>query len=293
MMTKKPLERYSLILADREKARYLLSSDLEKKIKSAKDVLRSCRFCERRCGVNRLKGQRGYCGVLNPRIASEFLHWGEERALIPSYTIFFSGCTFRCVYCQNWDISQYPHRGVYVKPKTLASMISSTKGSNVNWVGGDPSPNIHYILQVLDSLDRNIPQIWNSNMYLSEEAMGLLDGVIDVYLTDFKYGNDRCAERLSDVREYTKILQRNHLMAEDQCEVLIRHLVLPEHLECCTKPILEWISENMKNPAVNIMEQYRPEYKAMEYEELRRGLTREEYMGAVEFGTELGLHILP
>lgn len=292
-MTKKPLGKYSLVLAGREKARYLLSRDLGKKIKSAEGILKNCRFCERRCGVNRLKGQRGYCRVLEPRIASEFLHWGEEHELIPSYTIFFSGCTFRCVYCQNWDISQYPQRGSYIKPKTLANMISSTKGLNVNWVGGDPTPNIHYILQVLDNLDRNIPQIWNSNMYLTEEAMGLLDGVIDVYLTDFKYGNDRCAERLSDAKNYTKIIKRNHMLSEDQCEVVIRHLVLPGHLECCTKPILRWISENMKNPAVNIMDQYHPEYKAMEYEELRKKTGPEEYNQAVDFGRELGLSILP
>lgn len=292
-MTKKPLERYSSILAGREKSRYLLCTELGEKINAAEDILHACRFCERRCGVNRLMGQRGYCRVLESRITSEFLHWGEEAELIPSYTIFFSGCTFRCVYCQNWDISQYPGGGIYIKPERLAEMITKTEGINVNWVGGDPTPNIHYILQVLDNLDGNIPQIWNSNMYLTEEAMKLLDGVIDVYLTDFKYGNDECAERLSDARNYTEVIKRNHKLAEEQCEVIIRHLILPEHLECCTKPILEWISENMENPAVNMMGQYRPEYKAMGYGELQRRLNHVEYQEAIDFGRELGLNILP
>jgi len=292
MRTKKGLKRYFSILEGEEKAKYLLCKNLDEKIKSAEEIMRSCHFCERRCGANRIDGRRGYCGVLESRIASEFIHYGEEPELIPSYTIFFSGCTFKCVYCQNWDISQYPERGVHIRPMTLASMISRVRAINVNWVGGDPTPNIFYILEVLRYSERNIPQIWNSNMYLTEESMRLLDGVIDLYLTDFKYGNDQCAERLSKVKNYTEIIKRNHKIAEKQGEVIIRHLVLPGHLECCTKPILQWISENLKNVRVNIMEQYHPEYRAMEYDELRRRLTYEEFQEAVKFGEDLGLDLV-
>ncbi len=292
MRDKKSLRGYFSILEGAGKAKYLVCENLDEKVNTARGIMGNCHFCERRCGVNRLEGERGYCGVLESRIASEFIHWGEEPELIPSYTIFFSGCTFRCVYCQNWDISQYPERGVYIQPETLSNMISTSEARNVNWVGGDPTPNLYYILRVLRHSRGNIPQVWNSNMYLTEESMRLLDGVMDVYLTDFKYGNNQCAMRLSDARGYTEIVQRNHRTAENQGEVIIRHLVLPGHLECCTKPILQWISENMGDVRVNIMGQYHPEYRAGEYDELNRRLTYEEFLDAAGFGRDLGLDLV-
>ncbi len=290
MSAKKPLDRYLSILDGKEKASFLLCRNLDGKLNKAGEILESCHLCERRCGANRLEGEKGFCRVLEPRIASEFSHLGEESELVPSYTIFFSGCTFSCVYCQNWDISQFPNRGIEIKPETMADMISRANAKNVNWVGGDPTPNLPYILKVLTKLERNIPQVWNSNMYLTKESMQLLDGVIDIYLTDFKYGNDRCAERLSGVKNYMAVTQRNHLLAQKQAEVIIRHLVLPEHLDCCTRPILEWISENLgRTVKVNVMAQYRPEHKAMDYEELTRRLTWNEFQHALNLAKELDL----
>jgi len=293
MSAKKPFDRYASILDGREKASFLLCRNLDGKLSKAGKILESCHLCERRCGVNRLNGERGFCRVLEPRIASEFIHLGEESEIVPSYTIFFSGCTFQCIYCQNWDISQFPNRGVEIKPETMADMISRANARNVNWVGGDPTPNLPYVLEVLTKLERNIPQIWNSNMYLSEESMQLLDGVIDIYLTDFKYGNDECAERLSKAKNYMEITKRNHLIAGKQAEVIIRHLVLPGHLDCCTQPILEWISENLgREVKVNVMAQYRPEHKAMDYEELTRRLTWDEFQHALNLAKELGMHLV-
>jgi putative pyruvate formate lyase activating enzyme len=124
----------------------------------------------------------GKCNARRARITSEFLHLGEETVLIPSHTIFFSGCTFQCVFCQNWDISQ-KISGFYVEPEKLASIIIKRRSEgarNVNWVGGDPTPNLPYILKVLKELTVNVPQIWNSNMYCSKETMNLLNGIIDV-----------------------------------------------------------------------------------------------------------------
>ncbi|MGY5881595.1 MAG: radical SAM protein, partial [Candidatus Thorarchaeota archaeon] len=266
--------------------------DLAEKVEAASEILKSCRFCERRCGIDRTKGERGFCRVLEPSISSEFLHFGEESELVPSYTIFFSGCTFKCVFCQNWDISQNPDNGVHIKAETLAKMIDKTGGINVNWVGGDPTPNLLYILEVISMLKRNIPQVWNSNMYLTEEAMNLLDGVIDLYLTDFKYGCDRCAKKLSDAPRYWGITTRNHLHARERAELIIRHLVMPGHLDCCTKQILAWISENLGDTVrVNVMDQYRPEYKAHRFQDINRSLDRKEYQEAIEHAQDLGLNL--
>ncbi len=286
------LSNYFQIIEGTKKAGFLLCKDLKEKAESAREILKSCHLCERRCHVNRLEGKQGFCGVLEARVASEFVHVGEEPELVPSYTIFFSGCTFHCVYCQNWDISQYPFRGEYIKPEILAGMISNIRAKNVNWVGGEPTPNLPYVLDVLTHLKTNIPQIWNSNMYLTEESMDLLNGVIDVYLTDFKYGNDKCARNLSDAKNYWEITTRNHLIAREQAEMIIRHLVLPNHLECCTKPILEWISENLENVKVNLMDQYRPEWRAMDFREISRKLTHTEFQEALRFADELGIDLI-
>jgi putative pyruvate formate lyase activating enzyme len=266
---------------------------LDLKIEIAHRLYQSCCFCEHQCRVNREK-TLGKCGVQESRIASEFLHFGEEPPLVPSYTIFFSGCTFQCVFCQNWDISQRKC-GISVPPKNIAEKIKQRirQGArNVNWVGGDPTPNLLFILKVLKELDANIPQVWNSNMYCSEETMKLLHGVIDVYLTDFKYGNDSCAQRLSKVEKYISVVARNHVSAYQNGEVIVRHLVMPNHMLCCSYPVLEWIKQNTPDVLVNIMGQYRPEYRADEYKEIAQAVSREEYQQVKEYAEHLGLFLI-
>jgi len=273
---------------------YQPPSLLDLKVELARRILKSCHFCERRCGEDRTAGEVGVCGVgEKSRIASEFLHTGEEPELVPSYTIFFSGCTFKCCLCQNWDISQYPEGGVEVSPKTLAKSIEAHRregARNVNWVGGEPTPNLHNILAALNECEVNVPSVWNSNMYMSMEAMKLLFGTQDVYLTDLKYGNDACALKYSKVPNYWKVVTRNHRLAFVDAELIIRHLVLPTHIECCTRPTLTWIAENLGPMVrVNVMGQYRPEYKAHEFEELRRCPTSEEMDEAFEIAYKVGL----
>ncbi|MFW6305728.1 MAG: radical SAM protein, partial [Candidatus Saliniplasma sp.] len=136
--------------------------------------------------------------------------------------------------------------------------------------------NIAYILEVLSHMDSHLPQIWNSNMYLSKDGMNLLAKLMDVYLTDFKYGNDECAERLSGIKNYTDIVKRNHKIAEKTGDLIIRHLVLPNHIECCTIPLMEWIDEELSSRTVNIMTQYRPSYHSNEYLEIDRYLNKRE-----------------
>ncbi|MBI4999961.1 MAG: radical SAM protein [Euryarchaeota archaeon] len=257
----------------------------------ARRTLRSCRFCERACGADRGAGETGYCGVAEPRVASEFVHLGEEPELVPSHTIFFSGCTLKCVYCQNWDISQDPSAGKAVAPKTIAGWIGRRDGyvRNVNWVGGDPTPALALVLDVLAESDARLAQVWNSNMYLSERAMRILAGTMDVYLADLKYGNDDCALGLSDAPRYWATVTRNLRIARESGELLVRHLVLPGHVECCSLPALEWLAKGAPDAKVNVMAQYRPGYKAS------GGLARRPTMGEVlsvqRRALELGLDL--
>lgn len=268
---------------------------LDLKFELGRRLLNPCRICERKCNVNRLEGEAGYCKVKETKVTSKFVHWGEEPELIPSYTIFFSRCTFECIFCQNWDISQRD-RGHYISPSNLATSVEGMLGGvrNVNWVGGDPTPNLVYILDVLKLCNAPLPQVWNSNMYLTEDAMSLLDGITDVYLTDFKYGNDSCAKKLSRVMRYFEIVSRNHRIANNQCEIVLRHLVLPNHLECCTKPILDWVSDNLDTSRirVNVMDQYHPEYKAREFEGMDRRLASREFNKAYHYAEDLDLNVI-
>jgi len=275
---------------------------LDLKIELALRILKECHLCERRCGVDRTSGEKGHCGVQDARISSEFIHMGEEPDLVPSYTIFFSGCTFNCVFCQNWDISTRPGSGQEVDPSDLAQRIERRAGTekngrviskvkNVNWVGGDPTSNLPFILDVLKRCRANVPQVWNSNMYLSVETMKLLNGIVDVYLTDWKYGNDKCALRLSNAPNYTEIIERNHRLGREQAEMIIRHLVLPGHIDCCTRPALTWIAENLRGVQVNVMAQYRPEHRALEFDDIARPLKMAEYREAIEIAETLGLDL--
>ena len=290
------LERYYAILKGREKARYLKSKEngaFDELLEKARDMFHHCNLCEHRCNVDRSR-QKGVCGVTKASIATHFMHYGEESFLIPSYTIFFSGCNFKCVYCQNWDISQR-QAGLYIEPEKMAEYIEKAyeRGAkNINWVGGEPTPNIPYILETLKNSNVNIPQIWNSNMYLTTEAMELLKGFVDVYLTDFKYGNDDCAFRLSKIRNYTNVVERNHEIAYEDAILVIRHLVLPGHVECCSKPIMEWISENVPDALVNIMDQYYPTYRAYEYEGLNRKISIDEYNEVYRYAKKLGINVI-
>lgn len=268
---------------------------LELKHRIAEMLTERCEFCERKCRVNRKKGELGWCRVgYQTRVSSAFEHIGEEPELIPSGTIFFSGCNMSCRYCQNWEISQYPQSGEVWSPQKIARWVEYHRGfgvRNLNLVGGEPTPNLHNIIAALGECEANIPVIWNSNMLMSEKAMELLNGIVDVYLADFKYGNDRCAARLSLFPSgYWETLTRNSLLAAEHAEILYRHLVLPNHVECCSKPVLSWIAKNLGDRVrVNIMSQYRPEYKALEIEEISRRITREEYLEVVNYAKKVGL----
>ena len=267
-------------------------SYLDLKIKIAQKIFENCYFCEMRCYVNRITN-KGFCGVMNPKIASEFLHTGEEAPLVPSHTIFFTGCNFGCIYCQNFDISQFSEAGMEISEEQLAKIIDQRRkdGSrNVNFVGGDPAPNLLYILKAMKLCSENVPVIWNSNFYMSEDAMKLLDGFVDLFLSDFKYGSSKCAERLSKVSKYWEVVTRNHKIAKNSGNMIIRHLVLPDHVECCSKPILKWISENLgKETIVNIMGQYRPVYRAQECEEIVRYPSHQELEETISYAKKVGL----
>jgi len=290
------LDNYFAILQDKKKPRFQENKHkLNKKIDEAFQILKNCELCERKCHVDRTNGKKGFCQLTNEMIVSSYFdHLGEEPFLVPSFTVFFWSCTFQCQFCQNWDISQRIKKGIVIDEKKLASIIDQhAYCKNVNFVGGDPVPQLPFILKTLTYVKANIPVVWNSNFYMSKKSMNLLKGIVDVYLSDFKYGNNKCAERLSKVSNYFSIIKRNHLLAFKDSELVIRHLVMPNHIECCSKPILRFIEENFKDKViVNIMDQYRPEYKAKNYSDINRFVTDKEFKTVVNFAEKLNLKFI-
>ena len=273
---------------------------LHGKAELARRLASPCRLCERRCMTPRRGGRVGACRLAwDVYVHSAFLHLGEEAPLVPSGTIFYGGCNFTCVYCQNFDVSQtQPRQGVRVTPRRLAAIQDALAGRgarNINHVGGDPTPSLHVIVESLLYVESSVPQLWNSNFYMSSEAMELLVDLIDIWLPDFKYGNDRCAARLSAVPRYWEVVTRNLRVAAEHGDMIIRHLVLPGHLECCTRPVLEWIARNLPRDKilVNVMEQYRPMHLVARYPrrwpDIARRPRLEEVEEARRLASSLGL----
>ena len=264
--------------------------------------LEECILCERKCGVNRIEGEKGFCFLTSDTyVSSAFLHMGEESILVPSGTIFFQGSNFGCVFCQNYDISQawkakqdINDIAKVVDKKKLASIADNLaeKGAlNINYVGGDPIPNIYTILGNLNYQTTNICQLWNSNFYLTLKSLSLLVDLMDFWLPDFKYGNNECAEKYSGIKHYYDLLTRNLKIIHDKGsgEIIVRHLVMPNHIDCCSKPILDYISKEVPNCVVNIMAQYRPSYHSSSYPEINRTPTMQEMQEVKNYADELGI----
>jgi putative pyruvate formate lyase activating enzyme len=268
----------------------------------ANKYLENCIFCERKCEVNRINGEKGFCLISKDSfISSAFLHSGEEAPLVPSGTIFFQGCNFGCVFCQNYDISQawknkreIEDVAQKIDTKELASVAEKLvdRGAiNINYVGGDPIPNIHTIVGSLNYQHSNICQLWNSNFYLTDKSLSLIIDLMDFWLPDFKYGNNECGKKYSGIDNYFHFVSRNHKRIHDEGsgEICIRHLVMPNHIECCSKPILNYIAKELPKAVVNIMGQYRPQWKSSKYTEINRRPTSQEMIQVKNYADKLGI----
>jgi putative pyruvate formate lyase activating enzyme len=268
--------------------------------------LEECIFCERQCKVNRIDNEKGFCLISKDSyISSVFLHMGEEAPLIPSGTIFFQGCNFGCIFCQNYDISQawkgkkniedIAQKVDSQKLAVIADNLVAKGAININYVGGDPIPNIHTIIGSLNFQKSNITQLWNSNFFLTNQSLSLILDFMDFWLPDFKYGNNECAKKYSGIDNYYDVITRNLKRIHNQGsgEIIIRHLVMPNHVECCSKPILEYVAKEVPKSVLNIMGQFRPEFNAYKYKEINRKPTVNEMHTVKNYADELGILFKP
>ncbi|MGA1821986.1 MAG: radical SAM protein [Thermoplasmatota archaeon] len=288
------------------------SGELRNKIDRAMEMLGSCTVCPRNCGVDRTIGETGFCRMGRKAVVASYgPHFGEERPLVGrsgSGTIFFSGCNLACQYCQNWDISQRIS-GRETDPQDLAGIMMKVQGfgcHNINLV----SPS-HVVPQFLEALDYacmkglEIPIVYNTGGYDSLETLKILDGIVDIYMPDMKYSDPSLGSELSLVPEYPKVnraaVKEMHRQVGDlvmdgdgvaRRGLLVRHLVLPNGA-AGTEEIVRFLADEISpNTYVNIMDQYRPEYKAMEHPIVDRRLSSSEFGKAVRSAREAGLHRL-
>ena len=287
------------------------TGELKKRAEKLWAIMESCQLCPRRCGVNRLKGMRGFCRAPGATlvVSSFHPHFGEERPLVGnggSGTIFLTHCNLRCVFCQNWEISQLG-RGSERDIDELAGMMLRLQKigcHNVNLV----TPT-HYSAPILKALDiaaergLRLPIVYNTSGWERLEILKLLDGIVDIYLPDFKYwDSDMSAKYSSGAESYPEVAKAAILEMHRQVGVakpaqdgimqrglMIRHLVMPNNVGGSEK-IMEWIAGNLpKDTYVNIMAQYNPVHKAYDYPEISRRITSEEYKKVVERAQEMGL----
>jgi putative pyruvate formate lyase activating enzyme len=292
---------------------YLYSSFYGRRDMSGKliDMMASCNLCPRRCGVNRLGDEVGYCGIgADARVSSYGPHFGEEAELVGkggSGTIFFAGCNLRCIFCQNHDISQeYVGADVSIDELVDIMMALERQGAaNINFV----SPS-HVAAHVAEVIERargkglSIPTVYNTGGYDSIETLRELEGLIDIYMPDIKYSDGAIAKKLSGAEDYPEVnrsavkemhRQVGDLAIEDGVAVkglLVRHLVLPNGLAGSFE-IIDFLAEEVSaNTAINVMAQYRPCWHAGLCKEVNRYPKAEEIAEVQEYAKEKGLRVL-
>ena len=285
------------------------SAKLRERVDAAVSLLEHCSICPRSCNINRLADDVGKCRTPREAIVSSYgPHFGEEAPLVGKHgsgTIFFTNCNLRCLFCQNYSISQLG-QGQKVSKKELAyiMLFLQARGChNINLV----SPT-HVVPQVLEALELaaesglHIPLVYNSGGYDSVETLQILDGVIDIYMPDMKYDDDDIARDLSGVESYPEInkaaIKEMHRQTGDlevdeegiaQRGLLIRHLVLPHGL-AGTEHIMNFISNEVsRDTYVNIMNQYHPCYKASQIPSLNRRISSTEFCEALSLAQEAGI----
>jgi putative pyruvate formate lyase activating enzyme len=274
------------------------------------DILDACRLCPRACGANRRAGKTGVCGsTARLKVASHGPHHGEERPLVGrdgSGTIFFSNCNLLCCFCQNWQIN---HRGdgFFIMEIELAGMMLDLQERgchNINLVTPTHvAPHIVRALRLAVDRGLRIPLVYNTGGYDSLDVIKALDGIIDIYLPDFKYQDGALAAKYSNgAADYPEIaaavIREMHRqvgkLTVDQHGIatrglIIRHLVMPHNI-AGTDRFVRWVARELTTDTyVNIMGQYRPEHRAREYPELSRRVTREEWEQALAWAREAGL----
>ncbi len=283
------------------------------KVERAREELAACKACPRNCGVDRMAGRTAACYTGRwAAVSNAFPHFGEENCLRGRHgsgTIFFGRCNLRCVFCQNWDISQQKTAGRAVRPEELAGIMLNLQAQgchNINFVTPE-----HVAPQIVEALPHAIegglrlPLVYNTSAYDAPASLALMDGLVDIYMPDFKFWEPESALRYARARDYPEVaraaIAEMHRQVGDlrfdpagvaERGLLVRHLVMPDGLEE-TRSILHWLARELSSSTyVNLMDQYRPAFRADRFPVLMRAVRPEEYEEAHAAARREGLRRL-
>jgi putative pyruvate formate lyase activating enzyme len=263
----------------------------------ARAMLGDCHFCAHHCGVNRLAGEFGLCHA--GAAARYFLAQTEvtdELELIPTFAVALSGCDLRCDFCITGAESWNPRAGAHFNAAEVAVKAAAALENGARTImvlGGEPTIHLHAALELAAELPDAARLVWKTNAHGSEQARELLDGIFDVWVADFKFGNDACARRLAKIANYTGIVQENLLWANGHSELIVRHLLMPGHIECCWRTVAEWLAENLPGVKVNLRPGFWPAWRSRWHRNLRGTVSNDETQCARRIAEMNGLNLVP
>ncbi len=266
------------------------------RLELARRHYRHCRLCPHCCGVDRTAGGRGFCGAgAEARVYRQRVECGDESDLIPSHLLYISGCNLRCAFCIGEGAAFDPQHGALLTAQSLQGVLGegrSRGARTIQWAGGEPTIHLPAILEAMAGCERLPPVVWKSNLFATSETLALLDGVVDVHVADFKFGNNACASRIAGVDGYLETVTRNLLLLFRKARLIVRHLLLPGHFDCCYRPILDWLGRWLPGAPFRIMVGYLPRWQAARCCELAGPLGRDWGSRAVDLAAEKGLKVL-
>ena len=263
---------------------------------TARAALGNCRLCAHQCGVNRLAGPAGHCHAgADARVFSAQVEVSDELELIPTYAVAFSGCDLRCAFCITGAPSWNPSLGgpfVATKVAAAARTALDRGARSVMILGGEPTVHLPSALELVAELPDDATLVWKTNAHGSALAREFLNGLFDVWLADYKFGNDTCAQKLARVPDYVSVVEENLRWASMQSELIVRHLLMPGHVECCWRPVAEWLASQLPGVKVNLRSGFWPAWQASRHAELRGTVASVEALRAAEIARCFGLNLV-
>ncbi len=263
----------------------------------ARELLADCRLCAHDCGVNRLAGETGLChATAEARFFLAQTEVSDELELIPTFAVALSGCDMRCDFCITGKESWNPRAGLGFSAAEIAERAKAALADGAKTImllGGEPTTHLPAALEFVSHLPADAKLVWKTNAHGSAQARELLDGIFDVWLADFKFGNNACAQRLAKTPDYVRVVRDNLLWANGHSELIVRHLLLPGHVECCWRPVAAWLAENLPDVKVNLRSGFWPAWQASRHAELRHTVSVLETQRAGDIADEFGLPLIP
>lgn len=272
------------------------SARAAQKAEIARALLSDCRLCAHDCRVNRLAGVHGLCHAgAQTRFFSAQVEVSDELELIPTFAIALSGCDLRCAFCITGESSWNPRAGDAFDAVAMAGEARralKTGARTVMFFGGEPTVHLPAALEFVAAMPDDAKLVWKTNAHASQQARELLEGMFDVWVADFKFGNDECAQRLAKIQDYSRIVKENLLWAHQHSDLIVRHLLMPGHVECCWAPAAKWVGENLPGVKISLGLGFWPAWQASAHQELQRTVSSCDTRRAREIARNYRLNLI-